>query len=89
MTTSDKHYQTLPISATPPNGDEVENRARLVKRYNCLVGTPGKITCTIQKQFLMGFMSKDEVDALRSVYKCVISAMESAIRLQGTDSAQP
>ena len=71
-----------------PNEDEVENRAQLVKRYNCLVGKPGKITSTIQKQFLMGFMNNGEVEALRSLYQCVITAMESAIRLQTTDSAQ-
>lgn len=74
--------------AASPNKDEVDKRARLVKRYNCLVGKPGKITCTIQKQFLMGFMNKHEVESLRSVYECVIAAMESAIRLHSTDSAQ-
>ena len=88
MTTPHKLYQTLPMSAASPDEDEVENRARLVKRYNCLVGKPGKITSTIQKQFLMGFMNKHEVESLRSVYECVIAAMESAIRLLSTDSAQ-
>ena len=82
MTTPHKYFPTLPIPGESPDAEEVENRAQLVKRYNCLVGKPGKITRTIQKQFVTGFMSKDEVESLRSLYKCVIAVMESAIRRQ-------
>ena len=88
MTTPYKHYPTLPVLDASPNEEEVEHRAQLVKRYNCVMGKPGKITRTIQKQFLTGFMHKDEVESLRSMYKCVISAMESAIRRQRSRSAQ-
>jgi hypothetical protein len=71
--------------AMPPNvalirdADEAARRARLVGRYNCLVGNPKKITRTIQKQFLMGFMSQNDVESLRGLYTCVIAAMEAAI----------
>ena len=78
----------FPFVAALPNAEEAAARVQLVKRYNCLVGKPGKITKTIQKQFLMGFMSKDDTESLRGLYRCVSVAMESAIRLQGVDSEQ-
>jgi hypothetical protein len=81
MSTPYQYCPTHPVAAASQSANEVADRARLVKRYNCLLGKPGKITSTIQKQFLMGFMSNDEVEALRSVYDCVIKVMESAIRL--------
>lgn len=78
----------LPVVAVLPNAEEAAARVQLVNRYNCLVGKPGKITKTIQKQFLMGFMSQDDAESLRGLYRCVSAAMESAIRLQGVDSEQ-
>lgn len=84
----DRPYQMLPNAGALPDVEEAANRVQLVKRYNCLVGKPGNITRTIQKQFLMGFMSKDEIESLRKVYLCVINAMETAIHLCPTDDVQ-
>lgn len=79
---------TLPTIAVLHDAQEAADRAELVNRYNQLVGAPKKITRTIQKQFLMGFMSKDDTESLRGLYKCVIAAVESAIRLQRLDSLE-
>ena len=49
----DRPCQMLPNTGTLPDVDAAANRVQLVKRYNCLVGKPGNITRTIQKQFLM------------------------------------
>lgn len=72
---------TLPNIAVLHDAQEAADRVELVNRYNQLVGAPKKITRTIQKQFLMGFMSKDDTESLRGLYKCVIAAVEAAIRL--------
>jgi hypothetical protein len=80
MTMSLNHHKTLPVVAALQSAEEAAGRVRLVQRYNCLVGKPGKITRTIQKQFLMGYMSQNDVQSLRGLYTCVIAAMESAIR---------
>ena len=80
MTTPREHHKTLPVTAALQSAEEAAGRDQLVQRYNCLVGKPGKITRTIQKQFLMGFMSQNDVESLRGLYTCVIAAMESAIR---------
>ena len=72
---------TLPTIAVLHDAQEAADRVQLVNRYNQLVGAPKKITRTIQKQFLMGFMSTDDTESLRGLYKCVIAASESALRL--------
>ena len=79
MTTPLEHHKTLPVAGALQSAEEAAGRDRLVQRYNCLVGKPGKITRTIQKQFLMGFMSQNDVESLRALYTCVIAAMGSAI----------
>jgi hypothetical protein len=79
MTTPLEHHKTLPVQVALQSAEEAAGRDRLVQRYNCLVGKPGKITRTIQKQFLMGFMSQNDVESLRGLYTCVIAAMEAAI----------
>ena len=77
---------SLDFPTVPPrvalitDADEAARRARLVERYNSLAGKPKKITKTIQKQFLMGFMSHDDTEALRGFYNCVIAAIESVLR---------
>jgi hypothetical protein len=81
MSAPDQYYPPHLLAAASQPANDIAERIQLVKRYNCLVGKPGKITSTIQKQFLTGFMSNDDVEALRSVYDCVIQAMESAILL--------
>ncbi len=83
-----EHPSTPSRVALTSDAEEAACRNRLVQRYNCLVGKPKKITRTIQKQFLMGFMSKDDIASLCALYKCVIAAMESAIRLHRVDSEQ-
>lgn len=88
MTTPLEHPATLPAMAALDDPDEAARRVRLVSRYNCLLGKPGKITRTIQKQFLMGFMSRNDVESLRGLYTCVIAAMESVIRLRAQDGEQ-
>jgi len=80
MTTPLEHHKTLPVAGALQSAEEAAGRDRLVQRYNCLVGKPGKITRTIQKQFLMGFMSQNDVESLRGLYTCVIAAMECAIQ---------
>ena len=80
-----KHPAMPPHAALNIGPEEAAVRVQLVNRYNCLVGKPGKITKTIQKQFLMGFMGKDDTESLRGLYRCVSAAMESAIR-NGTPS---
>ena len=65
------------------DGDETADRIALVERYNHLVGKPQKITRTIQKQFVMGFMSKDEIASLRAMYLCMIAVAE-AVAATGT-----
>lgn len=72
----------LPSLAALPDAQEAVGRAELVNRYNHLVGPPKKITRTIQKQFLMGFMSVHDTESLRALYKCMIAAAESALRLR-------
>jgi hypothetical protein len=76
----------LPTLAALKDAQEALGRVELVGRYNHLVGAPKKITRTIQKQFLMGFMSKDDTESLRGLYKCVIAAVETANRIQRLDS---
>jgi len=78
-----KHPAMPPPVALNSDADEAARRTLLVERYNRLVGQPKKITRTIQKQFLMGFMSPHEIESLRGMYQCVIAAMEAALRLQG------
>ncbi|MBD8533415.1 MULTISPECIES: hypothetical protein [unclassified Massilia] len=60
------------------DGEESAHRTALVACYNRCVGAPKKITRTIQKQFVMGFMSEDEIASLRAMYLCVIAAAEAA-----------
>jgi len=72
------HPTMPPCLALTSDADEVARRTRLVERYNCLVGEPKKITRTIQKQFVMGFMSQLEIESLRGLYQCVITAVETA-----------
>jgi len=74
----------LPPVAVLADDDEIARRTVLVERYNGLVGQPKKITRTIQKQFVMGFMSKDEIVSLRAMYLCMIAAAE-AIAAIGAD----
>jgi hypothetical protein len=74
-------FPTMPPRvALITDADEAARRAWLVERYNSLAGKPKKITKTIQKQFLMGFMGQDETEALRGFYNCWIAAMESVLR---------
>ncbi|KQQ88947.1 hypothetical protein [Massilia sp. Leaf139] len=81
---SDKYFEMPPIppAFAPAAPQDAMRRARLVERYNDLVGKPGKIRRTIQKQFLIGFMSDDELASLHGLYRCVIDAIESAKGLQ-------
>ena len=72
----------LPSLAALPDAQEAVGRAELVNRYNHLVGPPKKITRTIQKQFLMGFMSVPDTESLRALYTCMIAVAESARRRQ-------
>ena len=60
------------------DGNEAAHRTALVECYNRCVGAPKKITRTIQKQFVMGFMSEDEIASLRAMYLCVITAVQAA-----------
>jgi len=68
---------TPPPAALSTDNEDAADRTALVERYNGCVGQPKKITRTIQKQFVMGFMSKDEIASLRSMYLCVIAAVEA------------
>lgn len=88
MTMPLHHPATLPVIAALQDAQEAAGRVELVARYNALAGKPKKIIRTVQKQFLMGFMSKDDTESLRGLYRCLIAAMESANRLQRPDSAR-
>lgn len=71
--------------ALSTDGAEAASRSALVACYNRRVGAPKKITRTVQKQFVMGFMSEDEIASLRAMYLCVIAAAEAAGAIGSAD----
>ena len=78
------HPTQPPPVALLTDDDEAAERTALVAQYNQRVGKPKKITRTIQKQFVMGFMSQDEIASLHAMYLCMIAAAD-AVAAIGAD----
>jgi len=51
--------------------DNVANRLQLINYYNFLLGAPTAAVATIQRDFVMGAMTSDEMSSFASLYQLI------------------
>lgn len=70
----------MPDTVSAPTKSERANRARLVERFNELVGAPHPAVCSMQLQFISGELTEHDEWEFRGLYERAVDEMEVAMR---------